>query len=115
MASFTKAAQTGREKRSPMKRTRMRQGGGAKGAATRASWRERRDLHLAANPYCVKPWPSICGGRTTVHHVQPRGMGGTKHDTSPLVTLCADHHDETESRREEARALGLLAPKGRGA
>lgn len=61
---------------------------------------------LAAILASVVPTP--CWGRLTVHHVVPRGMGGTKNDTSELVTACAGHHDYIELNREWARARGFL-------
>jgi hypothetical protein len=53
-----------------------------------------------------------CDGPLAVHHIQPRSMGGTAHDTSPLLTVCAYHHEWIESHRTAARALGLLLRKG---
>lgn len=39
---------------------------------------------------------SDCAGRLVVHHILPRGAGGTReaaiHDASNLVTLCEHHH-----------------------
>lgn len=108
-----------RRSSNPLQRKPMRQGGGAKGEATRAKWRERRDQHLAASPDCqhrgtdeLPPLPldaKACWGRITVHHRLPRGAGGTASDTSPLVTLCAAHHDYIEQHRAWAKeTLWLL-------
>lgn len=81
-----------------------------KGTDARRKWQQRRDAHLAANPTCIlaSVVPTPCWGRLTVHHVVPRGMGGTKNDTSELVTACAGHHDYIELNREWARARGFL-------
>lgn len=84
----------------------------AKGKAAREDWHERRDAHLAENPTCVLATLSPCFGRLDVHHIEPRGMGGSRQDTSPLATLCRKHHDHVETHREEARQRGLLIRKG---
>lgn len=84
----------------------------AKGKAARDDWHERRDAHLAANPTCRLASLSACYGRLDVHHIEPRGMGGTRHDASPLATLCRKHHDHVEANREWARQRGLLIRRG---
>lgn len=50
-----------------------------------------------------------------VHHRRPRGAGGTSrpeiaYGMANLVTLCLHCHEETESRRENARRFGYLVP-----
>lgn len=84
----------------------------AKGKATRDDWHERRDAHLAENPTCVLTQLSACFGRLDVHHIEPRGMGGSRKDSSPLATLCRKHHNHVEANREWARGCGLLIRKG---
>lgn len=73
-------------------------------------WQERRDEQLRIHPKCQGPGtiPDECWGPITVHHITPRGMGGTANDNSLLITLCAWHHGWVESHRAQAREMGLL-------
>lgn len=84
------------------------------GAEDARDWRVRRDAHRDANPTCQLPgafnldcW-SPAGVKPDVHHITPRGMGGTRYDDSELVTLCRRHHDNIELHRAYAKAIGLL-------
>ena len=60
--------------------------------------------------------PERCGGKMEVHHLLPRGMGGTSdpaiHDLDNLMLLCSVHHAWVESHRAEAYELGLLKRRG---
>lgn len=55
-------------------------------------------------------------GDYSIHHRRPRAMGGTKRPETDLpanlITLCGSGttgcHGQVESRREDARAAGLL-------
>jgi 5-methylcytosine-specific restriction endonuclease McrA len=85
-----------------------------RGAVEAQTWRDRRDAHLAQNPTCILKGVSECWGRLTVHHITPRSMGGTRNDTSALVTACAGHHSYIEENREWARSRGLLGRRGGG-
>mgnify|MGYP001614377403 CR=1 FL=1 len=75
----------------------------------RDEWAERRDAHLKAHPKCEMPdgygehW-----GPIDANHLFPRGMGGTRKDDSPLISLCRKHHAWAESYREKAREMGML-------
>ena len=50
-----------------------------------------------------------------LHHRRPRGMGGTRREStnSPaaLVVVCAEHHAWLESHRDLARQRGYLVPQ----
>ena len=78
-----------------------------------STWRRSKSAQLKAEPECALKdldygscWNP--GDKNDVNHVQPRGMGGTSYDDSPLVTLCRRHHDLIEENRELGRSLGLL-------
>jgi len=70
---------------------------------------------------CVRCGISVAGDpeRRSIHHRQPRGMGGTSlpgaHRLSLLVLVCGSGttgcHGHLESRRRDAQALGWLISK----
>lgn len=69
-----------------------------------------RDLVIARDGGCV-----LCGSYEWmhIHHRKPRRLGGRRrhpeiNDVTNLVVLCGSHHEWVESRRQEARELGLL-------
>ena len=63
-----------------------------------ASWMKRKAEWLAGHRTCE--FGFLEGGDhwgpLDVHHITPRGSGGTSEDTSPLVTLCRKHHQDDE-------------------
>lgn len=83
------------------------------GMVARQAWATRRDAHLLANPVCILKdvAPGKCWGPLDAHHIEPRGSGGSKADTSPLASLCRYHHGFTEEHREWSRTVGLLVMK----
>lgn len=98
-------------KRSPLQRNNGLKRQSKKGKDRRDDWVERRDEQLRVRPKCEANWGTPCWGPITVHHRLPRGMGGTAHDESPLVTLCSGHHGYVEEHREWAREHGWLIKK----
>lgn len=110
--SFTKRDQVG----PPKDRRRKRLGESDAGREERLRWQQERDAYRAAHPLCefgarvddFWGWDVECYGPRDVHHIQPRGMGGKRGATGPLVTLCRMHHDLVERERIEAREHGLL-------
>lgn len=53
----------------------------------------------------------LCGAKDgEVHHINPRGMGGskTKDDILNLMKLCRKHHDMAEAEQFEADALAAF-------
>lgn len=79
----------------------------------RAEWRATRDAWLATHPTCEmpEPVPVAHGGGIQVHHVEPRGMGGSRRTDLTLATLCQSHHAYVEANREWARLVGMLTRK----
>ena len=73
-------------------------------------WTRVRNAHLAKHPRCERPelGGEKCNGGVQVHHVTPRGSGGTRGAHGPLITLCLGHHAWAESNRGKAAQLGLL-------
>jgi hypothetical protein len=53
---------------------------------------------------CGDSWPD---SGLQCHHVTGRGMGSAR-DTFEYVMLCGRHHREMDTRRAEARAVGLV-------
>ena len=55
---------------------------------------------------------TACQGRLVVHHVTPKGMGGSKHrdpdSLDNLVVLCDDHHREVHANPTRSYDTGLL-------
>ena len=78
----------------------------ARGRREQAAWR-RRKAEQTERP-CELRELSACWGPLTWHHRIPRGMGGTRNDTSPLARLCAGHHEYVERNRKWAREQGWL-------
>lgn len=84
------------------------------GVAIAEQWAEEKADHLVLHPECEVAGflPGRCwnkpGEGPDVHHVTPRGMGGTRYDDGAIVTLCRRHHDYIESRRQYAKVIGLL-------
>ena len=79
------------------------------------NWPDARDAALRRDRTCqaaVHGLDTRCVGGLTVHHIIPRGMGGTRdpnvHDLDRLITLCVGHHEWVERNRAAARGLGLL-------
>lgn len=121
MTAYSKRQQLGPPKVKAPKRLGESRGG----REERLTWERERDEYRAAHPDCefvdylrVKgpralafSWPSDCGGRLDVHHIQPRGAGGKRGPTGPLASLCRVHHEWAENYRLEAKALGLLVKR----
>ena len=102
----------------PMKRTAMKQGKRIKARPKKnAMTGEQRTAVFERDNYtcqaAARGWQSDarCVTDLQAHHIRGRGMGGTSdpnaHDLDRLVTLCAVHHQEVESRRTDAYACGL--------
>lgn len=80
---------------------------------TFSDWTHKRRRVLDRDGGCVAPGlgvPGRCAGILHVHHITPKGMGGSKRldDESNLVTLCLWHHDWVHSHVAESTRLGLL-------
>lgn len=56
-----------------------------------------------------------CKGHLVVHHIKPKGMGGSRdpfiNSMENLVVLCDYHHTDVHSHPQEAYLCGLLARK----
>lgn len=79
----------------------------------KAAWRDRKARQLAQEPRCALADRDYgpCWGALDAHHVAVKGMGGTSHDDSPLVTLCRAHHSWAHEHTAAAREIGLLAER----
>lgn len=76
-----------------------------------ADWRKEKAAWLGAHPSCeVRFYPASgpCSGPVQVHHIQPRGSGGSRRTDLLLVTACMGHHQKIESERVWAKSVGLL-------
>ena len=83
----------------------------------------RRDFHRCQ--FSARGWPTDvrCSGELVVHHILPRGMGGSSdpaiHDLDNLVVLCGGvtgrdgHHGLVEDERGLAYEFGLLRRRER--
>lgn len=84
----------------------------------RRVWAVQRAAWLAEHPTCQMAEYAVdagpCVGGLQVHHVQPRGMGGSRRTDLALATLCLGHHGWVEGNRAAARSLGLLQVKSWG-
>jgi hypothetical protein len=56
-----------------------------------------------------------CAGRLVVHHLKPKGMGGSRdpqiHASSNLLSLCDRHHTHIHSHSTRSYETGLLIRK----
>ena len=73
----------------------------------RRVWAVQRAAWLAEHPLCQMA-DGACSGGIQVHHVEPRGMGGSRRTDLALATCCQFHHAWIESNRTRAKELGLL-------
>lgn len=92
----------------PIRRTRMRQGPSKKQAAKDAEWTKTRRQWLVMEPRCKVRLtaPGDCLGRMEVHHVLLRSQGGKNDGSTPLMTLCAGHHEFVHLNKLKAMELG---------
>lgn len=108
MTAFTKIDQLGGYRGRRQRKAMNAESDGQR--EKRERWQAERDEHMARHPQCEHSALGglVCWGRRTVHHIKPRGSGGTSGRTGPLVTLCVRHHEWVEMNRLEAKAMGLL-------
>lgn len=69
-----------------------------------------RKLALARDRDCRGPtmgMPERCRFGLHVHHIRPRGRGGSN-DLDNLLTLCLSHHLWVHSNPEAAKEMGAL-------
>ena len=86
----------------------MRQGPSVKQWAQDAEWTETRLAWLVLHPRCKVRLtaPGDCLGRMQVHHVLLRSQGGKNDGSTPLMTLCAGHHEWVHLFKKAAVKLG---------
>lgn len=107
----------GNLKRSPFARGKPLKGFTSRRRPTLAEalWRDARDAALERDNWSCQGTGSglrhDCDGTLEVHHILPRGRGGTHH-LANLVTLCRTGHQLVHSKPRVGYRLGLLQRSG---
>lgn len=83
-------------------------------------WDELREWVMRRDRYrcqAREEWPHECLAALEVHHVEPKGMGGTSRERAErinhpdnLISVCPVAHRLIHANPAKAKALGLLRP-----